>query len=152
MNLPSRSPLSLLRRGVPLALLLFAAAGLHAESPITLSLNGATEVPPVVTAASASGQISVTPDRNISGSIKISGMVATMAHIHEAAIGKNGPPIVTLIKGANDSYTVPAGTRLSEAHYSSYATGMLYVNVHSAQHPDGEIRAQLPGVPLKLAN
>lgn len=151
MNLQSRSPPSLLRRAVPLALLL-AAAGLHAESPITLSLNGATEVPPVVTAASASGQISVTPDRNISGSVKVSGMVATMAHIHEAAVGKNGPPIVTLIKGANDSYAVPAGTRLSEAHYSSYASGMLYVNVHSAQYPNGEIRAQLPGVPLRLAN
>lgn len=152
MKLPSRSPPSLLRHIVPFALLLLAAAGLHAESPITLSLNGASEVPPVVTAATASGQISATPDRNISGSIKVSGMEATMAHIHAGAVGKNGPPIVTLIKGANDSYAVPAGTRLSEAHYSSYAAGMLYVNIHSARHPDGEIRAQLPGIPLRLAN
>ncbi|HXE40382.1 MAG TPA: CHRD domain-containing protein [Azonexus sp.] len=152
MRYPSNLPRSLLRRFSPLALLLLASASAHAQQALSLSLNGATEVPPVVTAATASGQISVTPDRNISGSIKVSGLVATMAHIHEAAAGKNGPPIITLIKAPNDSFAVPAGTRLSDAQYSSYTSGMLYVNVHSAQHPDGEIRAQLHSTPQRLAN
>jgi len=139
-------------RAVPLALLLLASASLHAEQPLSISLNGAAEVPPVVTSASATGKFIVLPDRSISGSIKVSGMVPTMAHIHEAAVGKNGPPIITLSKAPDDSYSVPVGTRLSEAQYTSHTMGKLYVNVHSAQHPDGEIRAQLPGKPMRLAN
>lgn len=148
----STLPRRLLGRAVPLALLLLASASLHAEQPPTISLNGAAEVPPVATSASATGKFIVLPDRSISGSIKVSGMVPSMAHIHEAPVGKNGPPIITLSKAPDDSYSVPAGTRLSEAQYTSHATGNLYVNVHSAQHPDGEIRAQLPGKPMRLAN
>lgn len=149
---PSNSPRALLVRVAPLALLLLASAGLRAETPISISLNGAAEVPLVATSATASGQFTALPDRSLSGSIKISGMVPTMAHIHEAAVGKNGPPIITLNKSPDDSYAVPAGARLSEAQYESYATGNLYVNVHSAQYPDGEIRAQLLGRPIRLAN
>ncbi len=148
----STLPHRLLGRAAPLALLLLASASLHAEQPLSISLNGAAEVPPVVTSASATGKFIVLPDRSISGSIRVSGMVPTMAHIHEAPVGKNGPPIITLSKAPDDSYSVPPDTRLSEAQYTSHATGKLYVNVHSAQHPDGEIRAQLPGKPMRLAN
>ena len=148
----STFPRRLLGRAAPLVLLLLASASLHAEQPLSISLNGAAEVPPVVTSASATGKFIVLPDRSISGSIKVSGMVPTMAHIHEAPVGKNGPPIITLSKAPDDSYSVPPDTRLSEAQYTSHATGKLYVNVHSAQHPDGEIRAQLPGKPMRLAN
>lgn len=56
-----------------------------------------------------SGQITVLPDHTVSGSIKTSGLVPTMAHIHEGAVGKNGPPIMTLTQTANDSFAVPAG-------------------------------------------
>ncbi len=149
---PSNFPPRLLARIAPLALMLLASASLHAETPGALSLHGAAEVPPVVTSASATGKFTVLPDRNISGSIKVTGMVPTVAHIHEAPPGKNGPPVITLTKGPDDSFAIPAGTRLSEAQYTSHAMGKLYVNVHSAQHPDGEIRAQLPGKPMRLAN
>ena len=145
-------PRCLLGRAAPLALLLLTSASLHAEQPLSISLNGAAEVPPVVTSASGPGKFIVLPDRSISGSIRVSGMVPTMAHIHEAPVGKNGPPIITLSKAPDDIYSVPAGTRLSEAQYTSHTMGNLYVNVHSAQHPDGEIRAQLPGKPIRLAN
>lgn len=148
----STFPRRLLGRAAPLALLLLASASLQAEQPLSISLNGAAEVPPVVTSASGTGKFIVLPDRSISGSIRVSGMVPTMAHIHEAPVGKNGPPIITLSKAPDDSYSVPAGTRLSEAQYTSHTMGNLYVNVHSAQHPDGEIRAQLPGKPIRLAN
>ena len=125
---PSNSPRAALRRVARLALLILASASLHAEQPISISLNGAAEVPPVVSSATATGQFAVLPDRAVSGSIKISGMVPTMAHIHEAAVGKNGPPIITLSKSPDGSYAVPAGARLSEAQYKSYATGNLYVS------------------------
>ena len=79
-------------------------------------------------------------------------MFPTMAHIHEAAVGKNGPPIITLSKTSKDSFVVPADARLTEAQYTSYVAGNLYVNVHSEQHPEGEIRAQLLGRPMRIAN
>jgi hypothetical protein len=147
----SNRPPSQFARIAPWALLLLASASLHAQTALSISLNGATEVPAVVSAAVATGQITILPDRSVSGSIKYSGLVPTMAHIHEAAAGKNGPPIITLTNAPGDTYVVPAGARLSEAQYTSYAAGNLYVNVHSAQFPNGEIRAQLPGKPMRLA-
>jgi hypothetical protein len=140
---PSKSPCALPRLWVPFALLLLASASLYAQQPISISLSGDAEVPPVTTSAKGTGQITVMPDRTISGSIKVSGLVPTMAHIHEGAVGKNGPPIIILTKTASDSFAVPAGARLTDAQYTGFTSGELYVNVHSAQYPNGEIRAQL---------
>jgi hypothetical protein len=140
---PSKSPSTLHFRLLSFALLLLASANLYAQQPMSISLNGADEVPPVTTLAKGSGQITVLPDHTVSGSIKVSGFVPTMAHIHEAAVGKNGPPIITLIQTASNSFAVPAGARLTDAQYTGFTSGELYVNVHSAQYPNGEIRAQL---------
>lgn len=137
------TPRTLFRRIAPIALLLLAAGNLHAQQASSLTLSGAAEVPPVTTSASGSGQIVVQPDRSLSGTIRTTGMEATAAHIHVAAPGRNGPPIVTLSKGSDGMFTVPAGARLNEAQHASYLAGELYVNVHSAAHPDGEIRGQL---------
>jgi len=142
----------LVTRLVPLAMLLLAATHLYAESPISIALTGASEVPPVTTAATGMVNISVLPNRSVSGSIDVANMVPTMAHIHEGAVGKNGPPIITLIKNNDKVFTVPIDTKLSEAQYTNYISGNLYVNVHSEAHPNGEIRAQLPGKPIRIAN
>jgi len=139
----STSPLRLFTRAAPLALLLLASANLHAEQPIDVALSGSSVVPPVTTIASGTGQFTITPDHKVIGSIKVYEMTPTMAHIHEAAPGKNGPPIITLGKTANDSYAVPPDATLSNEQYASYLAGNLYVYVHSAKHPDGELRAQL---------
>lgn len=140
---PSLSFRRRLARLAPLALLLLFAAQPRAEQALTLSLKGSAEVPPVSTAATGSGQVTVLPDHTVSGSIKVSGMTPTMAHIHEAAAGQNGPPIIPLTKTGNDGFVVPADARLSDAQYASYVAGKLYVNVHSAQYPNGELRGQL---------
>ncbi|MFZ2853894.1 MAG: CHRD domain-containing protein [Rhodocyclaceae bacterium] len=146
----------LLCLAVPLALLLGLSANLHAQQAMSISLNGGAEVPPVKTSATGSGQLKVLPDHTVNGSIKVSGMQPTMAHIHEAAAGKNGPPIITLSKTGSDSFTVPSDAKLTDAQYTSYTAGNLYVNVHSAEHPNGELRAQLPrpesaGMPMRPA-
>ena len=42
-----------------------------------------------------------------------------------------------------DTYNVPAGAKLTEAQMASFKAGNLYVNVHSAANPGGEIRGQM---------
>lgn len=132
-----------LRRVVTLAMLLMASAGLHAQQTLSLSLNGAAEVPPVTTSATGTAQFTVRQDQQVSGSVSTSGIAATVAHIHEATTEPNGPPIITLNKTANNGFEVPAGARLTDTQYASFLAGRLYVNVHSAAHPNGEIRASL---------
>ena len=110
-----------------------------------ISLTGASEVPPVTTSASGSGTVTVSDDRSVSAKITVNGMTATAAHIHEAAAGANGPVIVPFNKTSDNTFEAPAGAKLTDAQYASYKAGKLYVNVHSAKNPGGEIRAQLKG-------
>jgi hypothetical protein len=110
---------------------------------IKVSLTGSEETPPVTTSASAKGTISIKADETVSGSIKTSGIDGTMAHIHVGAPGASGPPIITLEKTADGVWSVPAGAKLTDEQYASFKAGNLYVNVHSAEHKPGEIRAQL---------
>jgi hypothetical protein len=106
-------------------------------------LNGAQEVPPVATAATGSGTITVLMDRSVSGTVTTSGIAGTAAHIHLAAPGQNGPVIVPLNKTGENLWAVPNSIRLNDAQYEAYRQGNLYVNVHSAANPVGEIRGQV---------
>jgi hypothetical protein len=108
-----------------------------------LKLSGADEVPPVTTAASGTGTITVADDGSVSGSVKVTGVAATMAHIHVGAAGKNGPVVIPLAQTANGEWSVPAGAKLDAEQMKSYRAGELYVNVHSETNKGGEIRAQL---------
>jgi CHRD domain-containing protein len=108
-----------------------------------VTLSGAQEVPPVKTDASGTAQIKVASDKTVSGSATTTGINGVAAHIHQGASGRNGPVIISLTKGANGNWSVPAGAKLTDAQYEAYKAGDLYVNVHSAAHKGGEIRAQL---------
>lgn len=125
------------------AALLAASIGVANAEDVKISLTGAEEVPAVTTQATGDGKISIAKDLTVTGSVKTKGIVGTAAHIHEAAAGKNGPPIITLTKSGDDTFTVPEGSKLTDAQYQSFKAGNLYVNVHSAEHKPGEIRAQL---------
>ena len=117
------------------------SVGVTPESALTLS--GDSEVPPVKTSASGSGAITVGADKSVSGSVTTTGITATAAHIHVAPTGSNGPVIIPLTKKGDNEWMVPPGARLSDEQFTSYKAGNLYVNVHSANNPGGEIRAQL---------
>jgi hypothetical protein len=134
------------------AMALAGAVGLVAScqtmmtgGPEQVSLTGANEVPPVATTASGSGTVTIKDDRSVAVKITVSGMTATAAHIHEAAAGTNGPVIVPFTKTSDNTFEAPADAKLTESQYASYKAGKLYVNVHSAKNPGGEIRAQLKG-------
>ena len=121
-----------------------ALAGIAARAAdVAVKLTGDQEVPPVTSAATGLGTIVVKNDKTVSGSIKTTGIEGTVAHIHLAEPGKNGPPIITLTKTADNTWTVPPGSVLTDDQYKSFKDGNLYVNVHSAEHKAGEIRTQL---------
>jgi CHRD domain len=76
---------------------------------------------------------------------KLSGR-AIAAHIHSGARGKAGPVIVPLCapcrSGAHGRATVDGSV------LDALGSGRTYVNVHTKKNPAGEIRGQLPAVPL----
>jgi len=117
--------------------------GSSSAADVKVKLIGAEETPPVTSSATGTGTIMIAADKSVSGTIKTTGIDGTVAHIHVGAPGVAGPPIITLTKGADGTWTVPAGSKLTDDQYASFKAGNLYVNVHSAAHPPGEIRAQL---------
>jgi hypothetical protein len=123
------------------ALVLIGGAALAAD--VKLKLTGAEETPPVTTSASGTGTIAVGADKSVSGTVKTTGIEGTVAHIHVGAPGQSGPPIITLTKGADGGWSVPAGSKLTDDQLASFNAGNLYVNVHSAEHKAGEIRGQM---------
>jgi len=117
-------------------------------------LTGEKEVPPVNTAASGLSDIAVRTGKcpsagsssdcvTLVGTVQTSGLDATAAHVHQGAVGQNGPVIVTLVKTGTDVWSVPLGTTLTDAQYQAYLAGQLYVNVHTDANKGGEIRAQV---------
>ncbi len=125
------------------ALLGACSHGPHHPGGHGVTLSGAQEVPANTSTASGRSDIRVAHDRGVSGGVRYTGMVATVAHIHEGAVGANGPVIVPLVKTAEGMFAVPPNTMLTPPQYASYQAGNLYVNVHSDAYPAGEIRAQL---------
>ncbi len=120
-----------------------AYAQTPAPSGSNVILSGSQEVPPVTTTATGSGTIKVLTDRSVSGSVMTSGVAGTAAHIHMGAKGTNGPVIVPLNKTGDNIWSVPASIRLNDTQYEAFGLGNLYINVHSAANPGGEIRGQI---------
>src|ERR1700753_3070168 len=108
---------------------------------VKVKLTGDQEVPAVTTDAKGDGTIKIAKDGTVSGKITTSGIQGTMGHIHEGtAPGQNGPPIITLTKDGDSSWSVPAGSKLTDEQMEALKAGRLYVNIHSAEHKGGEIR------------
>ena len=134
-------------RTVGAALVLAVAAfgsypGIAAAADVKVTLTGEQEVPSIKSAGTGTGTITVGADKSVHGSVKTKGIDGTAAHIHAAPTGKNGPVVIPLEK-KGDTYTVPANAKLTDAQFATFKAGNLYVNVHTAAHPDGEIRGQL---------
>jgi CHRD domain len=120
-----------------------AMAGAVYAADMKVSLAGDQEVPPVNTQAKGSGTVVIGDDGAVSGVVTTTGVTGTAAHIHQAAAGKNGPVIVPMVKSGDSGWTFAPGAKLNPDQMNALKAGELYVNVHSAANPGGEIRGQL---------
>ncbi len=112
-----------------------------------VNITGDQEVPAVTTDASGYGAITLnTTSGLIVGTLNVSGLTPTMAHIHDGEAGTNGPVLVTLTSAADGVWTVPVDTELTTEMMMEMQDGQYYVNFHTADNPAGEIRGQIkPG-------
>ena len=124
------------------AIMLACTSAVALAETMTVKLSGDQEVPPVKSSGSGSGSITINDDGSVSGSVTASGFAPTAAHIHEGKAGANGKVIVPFTK-EGDKFSAPAGAKLTPEQLKAFKEGDLYVNIHSAAHPGGEVRAQL---------
>jgi hypothetical protein len=125
------------------AVILASCSTMHSMMGSGVTLTGANEVPGNDSSAAGSGTVKVADDHSVTADITVTGMTATAAHIHQGAKGANGPVVVPFTKAGDNHFVSAPGAKLTDAQYEAYKAGNLYVNVHSAAHPGGEVRAQL---------
>ena len=115
------------------------------------NLSGKSEVPPVGTKASGTAQFQISADgKQIDYELNVKDLNNfMMAHIHQGKSGENGPPIVMLSMGkgkitSGDLQGPLSGEQLSDLE-KLVQNGNTYVNVHTQQNQNGEIRGQIAG-------
>ncbi len=137
---------------ITLVLLAFFAAPQlpHAQVKLSATLSGMNENP--ANASTAKGKFEGIFDpwsRVIAFRVEFSGLTAnaTASHFHSAPAGTNGPVVVNFVSqgfpvGVTSGEYVKVLT-LTEAQAVDLMTGNLYINIHNASFPGGEIRAQI---------
>lgn len=114
------------------------------DKAMAVILNGANEVPSVSTTATGLGFIMLQKhEGSLHFNIVVDGLSGpiTGAHFHKAVAGQNGAVVQNLT-------TFVSGNRITgEVDPSSYLEALkndsLYINIHTAANPNGEIRGQL---------
>jgi hypothetical protein len=112
------------------------------------SLAGSHEVPAV--ASNGSGEAEVRFDARgslLTWTVSYSGLSGpvTAAHLHgPAGPGQNAPPVVPIQPSASP---LRGQLRLTPEQYTQLSSGQWYINIHTAQHPNGEVRGQLRNRP-----
>ena len=108
-------------------------------------LTGASEVPPVNTAAK--GNLTATYDttsKNLSWKGTVSGLTgdATAAHFHgPAEPGKNAGVLVPAPGVKSGAFQGSA--TLTDDQAKALMAGQTYFNIHTAANPQGEVRGQV---------
>lgn len=122
-------------------------------------LDGAQENPPVQTSAAGGGRFMLNAEQTeLSYLIKVRNLTGAIsaAHFHQAPLGVNGGvvrDIAFIDSSAAGTWSSADATQpLTPALLAELLAGNIYVNVHTAQNPSGEIRGQLTSnVAIKFA-
>jgi hypothetical protein len=115
-------------------------------------VSAAMAAPPAYNLPNSKGTgqftINNTKDK-ITYSISVDGLSGsiTESHIHRGAIGKTGPAVKTLLFAggtASGTWSKSDGNEpFADSLVTDFTAGNLYVDVHTAAHPIGEIRGQI---------
>jgi hypothetical protein len=125
-----------------------AAVALAAPMTINVPLSGAQQVPPIETSGSGTAVLTYDPaTRHLTWSVTYSGLSSdvTMSHFHgPAAAGKNAGVVIWISKqGTLPTSPITGETTLTPAQAQQFMAGDWYINVHTKNHPSGEIRGQV---------
>ena len=118
---------------------------------VPVSLNGASEVPPVQTTASASALFTLV-GTELFYSVTFSGLSgpATGAHIHGPADStQNANVIIPLSPPAAASGTFSGSVTLDTTNLAYFLAGQTYINIHTTTNAGGEIRGQIYPIQLR---
>lgn len=130
--------------GAAVAVLL-AAPALAETVTFNTDLSGANEVPPVETPATGTAEASFdTETKELTWTVTYEGLTgpATAAHFHgPAGEEENAPPVVP-VEGDLAS-PIEGSATLTDEQATQLQDGMWYFNIHTDEHPDGELRGQL---------
>jgi rubrerythrin len=133
--------------------------GGEAGRTVTVSLSGEQEVPPVDTDASGETTLTLTRDPpELDYRLTVSNIENVVAaHIHIGNEGENGPVVAPLFSddsGVSEDGVLATGTITEDdlvgplegksfSELRSMVEKGAYVNVHTKEHPKGEIRGQI---------
>lgn len=144
-------PRSPLRRGAlavaVLGLVLAGCAQTRGEPRETYvaALSGAQEVPPVPSAGTGDAEVHFSPGNGmVHWRVTYGGLSGpvTGAHIHgPAGPGQNAGVLIPF--GQLSANPIVGSAPITPEQLGQLNSGQWYVNLHTAQHPGGEIRGQL---------
>jgi hypothetical protein len=126
-----------------------AWVGSATAAPVSFKvpLSGAEQVPPVSTTGKGSADLTWdSSTRVVTWDITDSGLTGpvTMAHFHNGAEGKNGPVVIWLTqKNTEATGAMKGDATLTPEQAQQFEAGDWYINVHTKDHPAGEIRGQV---------
>ena len=106
--------------------------------------NGLEQVPePVASDGFARGAMTVGPDAVAQVHFTKSNIELLAAHIHEGSAGTNGGVIIPMEGAPDGAHWFASDIPLTEEMLTSLHEGRLYFNLHTADHPPGELRGQI---------
>ncbi len=108
----------------------------------TASLMGSQEVPAVTGSGSGTATFRL-DDNDLWYNITVTDLTGSIegAHFHRGGVGVNGPVIEEIIFNGNTA--TGWWNNLTEAEMDDLMSGNIYVNIHTEENPDGEIRGQI---------
>ena len=125
-----------------------ARRAVAAAMSFDVRLSGAEQIPPVATKGSGLAHLTFDPaSRKLTWNVTCENLSSevTMAHFHgPAGMGKNaGVKLWLSKKGSAVNGPITGEATLSEADAKEMMAGDWYINVHTKDHPGGEIRGQV---------